>query len=403
MDFDVLLIGTDMNAYYMARCYHEKYNRKANIIGKQEMPFTSLSSITNVSIIPNLSDSKVFTDTLIEYAKKHNDKKIILIGTNDAYVRLIVENEELLKEYFLFNYPRLDIIDNVLVKDNFYEAFKDSCLDLPKTYIYSCKEKDEINEVFDYPLILKAGNGVEYYNHPFEGMSKVYKIKTKEELYEVIKKIEDSGYEDNLIIQEFIPGDDTALFDSIFYCSKDKEVQLMTFAQIGLQERTHTGVGNCTVLVNGFDENGYKEEVIYNLKKFMEEIGFQGFAEFDLKYDYRDGKYKVLEINPRQARSSYYLAACGHNLIEYLVDDLIYHKKKEPVLMKDKMVLSFVPTIVMNKYVTSPKLKSEIKKLVKEGKFCRPLHYKGDKCFKRKVYLLLKDVNYYRKYKNLEW
>ena len=61
----------------------------------------------------------------------------------------------------------------------------------------------------------------------------------------------------------------------------------------------------------------------------MERIGYQGFAEVDLKYDSRDGKYKVLEINPRQARCSYYLAAGGHNLIQYLVDDLIYNKEKE--------------------------------------------------------------------------
>ena len=32
MDFEVLIIGTDANAYYMARCYHELYGKKA--IGK---------------------------------------------------------------------------------------------------------------------------------------------------------------------------------------------------------------------------------------------------------------------------------------------------------------------------------------------------------------------------------
>ncbi len=403
MDINVLILGTDMNAYYMARCYHELYHKKADMIGKQRMSFTSLSNIINLSIIEDLSDNDVFLRVLKEYAENHKGQKNILIASNDAYVRMIVENKEILEKNFLFNYPTLEIMDKLLVKDKFYEAFKDSGLDLPVTFIYSCKDKNKITEKFMYPIVLKPGNGVEYYKHHFEGMSKVYKIKSEEELMEVIKKIEDSGYEDNLVIQEFVPGDDSALFDSIFYCSKDKEVQLITFAQIGLQERTNTGVGNCTVLVNGFNEHGFNQDVIYNLKTFMEKIGYQGFAEFDLKYDERDGKYKVFEINPRQARSSYYLTACGHNLIKYLVDDLVHNKKKETFIMKDEMLLSFVPKIVIKKYVTNPKLKKEINKLLKSGKFCRPLHYKGDKNFKRKVYLLLRDINYYKKYKNLEW
>ena len=29
MDFEVLILGSDVNAYYMARCVHEAYNKKA--------------------------------------------------------------------------------------------------------------------------------------------------------------------------------------------------------------------------------------------------------------------------------------------------------------------------------------------------------------------------------------
>jgi D-aspartate ligase len=230
-------------------------------------------------------------------------------------------------------------------------------------------------------------------------MSKVYKIYNERELNEIINKIRDSGYKDELIIQEFIPGGDDSLFDAVFYCGKDKKVKLMTFAQIGLQERTNTGVGNCTVLVNGFDEYGYKEEIVLKMKNFLEKIEYQGFAEFDLKYDIRDKSYKVFEINPRQARSSYYLTACGYNLVKYLIDDLIYNKPLNSVLIKDKMLLTFVPRYIINKYVNSIPLKKEIKKLIKEGKYTRPLHYRSDKSLIRKIYLLLRDFNYILKYR----
>ena len=205
------------------------------------------------------------------------------------------------------------------------------------------------------------------------------------------------------MIQEFIPGDDSALFDSIFYCDKTGKAILASFAQIALQEHTHTGVGNCTVLVNGYSEYGNYEEQIQKMKTFLEEIGYTGYAEFDLKYDKRDGKYKVLEINPRQARCSYYLTACGYNLIEYLVDDLINNKQKEFTMIQNKVLLSFVPKNIIIKNVENEKLKKEIMKLIKEKKVYNTLNYSKDKSILRKVYLYLRSINYNKKYKEKNW
>lgn len=402
MNYTVLLLGSDANAYYMARCFHELYNKKVDLMNKALIGVTEYSNIINFIKIENIDKADILVNALNDYAEKCTLQKIILIGTNDKFVRLIVENQEKLDKKFVFNYPSIDIINTLLVKDNFYNKYKNE-LNLPKTLVYSCKSKPEIKDDFKYPIILKPGNGVEYNKHHFDGQSKVYKVKSFESLKEIVKQIEDSGYESNLIIQEFIPGDDCALFDAVFYCGKDKKARLATFAQIGLQERTNTGVGNCTVLVNGFNEHGYDEKVIFMMKDFLEKMGYRGFAEFDLKYDNRDGSYKIFEINPRQARSSYYLTACGHNLIKYLVDDLVENKTSPFTIIKDKMVLSFVPKSVINKYVTSPALLKEIKTLIKADKFVRPLHYKNDRNLFRKIYLYLKDINYISKYKKLTW
>ena len=406
MNFHVLLLGSDANAYYMARCFHEIYNKKVDLMNSQLLGVTRYSNIINFISSPVFTNGDIFVESLNAYAKKSTFERVVLIATNDKYVRLIVENKDKLDSKFVFNYPSHEIVNNLLIKDKFYQTYSDN-LDVPKTFVYPCDE-NSINHISDkndfaYPVILKPSNGVEYNKHPFPGMRKVYKVQPFESLKEIVREIKNSGYAGNLIVQEFIPGDDCALYDAVFYCGTDKKVQLMTFAQIGLQERTPTGVGNCTVLVNGFDEHGYKEEIIYKMKDFLEKIGYQGFAEFDLKYDSRDGKYKILEINPRQARSSYYLSACGHNLIQSLVEDLIEHKTKQCVLVRDEMVLSFVPVSVMQKYITSKPLLQKIQTLMKEGKFVRPLHYKKDMSLSRKMYLFLKDINYIKKYKKHTW
>lgn len=407
MKFDVLILGSDFNAYFMSRCYHEIYNKKVDVISKRAIGVVSYSKIVNFREVPDFENADVFVKTLNEYAKQSEKQKIVLVGTSDELVRLIIENQDKLDEKFVHNYPSLEILNQILVKDTFYQNFDNCEFEIPKTYIYSCNANQAIDEEkvekLMYPLIVKPGNNIEYHNHKFDGMFKVFKVYSREELQDVINKVEASGYKSNLVIQEFIPGDDCALFDCQFYCSKAKKVQLIAFAQIGLQERNPGGIGNCTLLVNGFNEHGYDEKIVEPLKKFMERIGYQGFAEVDLKYDSRDGKYKVLEINPRQARCSYYLAASGHNLIQYLVDDLIYNKEKECTLMKNEVALSFVPKSVVKKYVTSEPLRNEALKLAKEGKMVNPLKYKADRSIKRKLYLVMKDINYKRKYKKLKW
>ena len=404
MDTKVLIIGTDINAYYMSRCYHEITGKKADIIGNRAIPYTSIS---NPIIVNDFNNKENFKKALIEYGEKNKEYNILLIATSDLYVKMVSEEKGLLEKYYVFNYPDIELVNNLLIKEKFYSIYENMGLDMPKTYIYPCNKNESIQKIKDYfkeyPIIIKPSDGVEYHKLDGEGLAKVYKAHSEEELEKIIKKIENAGYNKNLIIQEFIPGDDSALFDSIFYVGKDKKAKLATFAQIGLQEHTPTGIGNCTVLVNGYDEHGYNEEIVYKLKDFIEKIGYQGFAEFDIKYDYRDNKYKVLEINPRQSRSGYYLTACGYNLVKYLIDDLINNKEMKFEIIKNKYILSFVPKKIIKKYIKNEKIKKEIKKLIKNKKIVNPLKYKGDKNFKRKLYLLYRDINYLKKYKKYEF
>ena len=118
-----------------------------------------------------------------------------------------------------------------------------------------------------------------------------------------------------------------------------------------------------------------------------------------MKYDYRDGKYKVLEINPRQSRSGYYVAACGYNLVEYLIKDIIKKENLEFEIIKQKVVLSFVPTKVIKKYIKNKKLKKEIIRLKRKNKIINPLKYKKDMSLERRKYMFMRDLNYFKKYK----
>ena len=405
-EFDVLLIGTDINAYYMARNFHEAYGKTVNILGKTPMNFTSYSSICKVDIEPDLWNHKTFRKRLEAFGKKRQHKTV-LVGTNDTYVRMIVENAEFLSEWFLFNYPDKFLLDTLLIKEAFYNLYEDSLLNIPKTYNYHClKDTLDLEQVekLGFPLIVKPSDSVKWHDHEYPGQAKVYKPKNLEELKKIIKDVENAGYDATLIIQQYIEGDDSDLFDVMFYCSSDGSgPRLQTFAQIGLQEHAPTGIGNCTILINGYNQNNDTEQIAKELRQFMTNLKYTGIAEIDLKYDRNRKKYYALEINPRQARSSYYLTACGYNLAKYLVDDLVYGKRPDFHFIDNEMCLSFVPVHVIKKHVKNKAYIEKALELKKQGKFTRVLDYRGDKSIKRKLWLKVRDVNYAKKYKEYTW
>lgn len=404
MDFEVLIIGTDANAYYMARCCHEAYNKKAYILGKSPMAFTKYSSILNIIYDENIWSEEGFLTALDKFYNEHKDSKILLVSSNETYAEFISKNRDTLKDKFFFNYPTVEIIESLIMKENFYKTYQDSVLDFPKTYYYDCSKPIKITEEFTYPVILKPSNVIKYNHINFEGKNKIYKLNTKEELDNVVYKIENNGYDDTLIIQEFIPGDDSYLFDAVVYCGKDSKIKLISFAQIGLQEHMNRMVGNAAVLINGYNSfDGDTDKMIKTIKKFMEGINYQGFAEFDMKYDYRDKKFKVLEINARQGRCSYYINGAGYNLIKVLVDDLIMDKKMDYKVIDSKVILSFVPKKIVKKYVINDEFKKEALSMWKKNEVLNPLYYKKDHNFLRKILLIRKRKQYYDEYKNAYW
>lgn len=402
MKHNVCLIGSDMNTYYMARCYHERFEEPVDVIATEPIRFTQYSSIVNIEYHSDLKNPEAFLRILTEYGKAHiSEGKTLLIPCHDVYVRLLVDQREALSEYFVFNCPDTKIVDTFLNKEIFYKTYESYGLPFARTVYYDCnvKETEKLPVDIYYPLIIKPANGIEYGKHHFEGQPKVFKATTPENAYNFINKVKASGYRETLIVQEFIPGDDTSLFDCVFYVNSHGNAELATFAQIGLQEHAPTAIGNCTVLINGYNQYGHTEETVMMCKDFLERIGYKGFCEFDLKYDSRTGSFKVMEINPRQARSSYYLAALGHNLITMLLEDLFENKEREFKFEDGQMLLSMVPKSVLKKYINNPDYVATALKLWKKKKRCDTLTYKYDRSFKHKLYLKLRARNYKKKYK----
>jgi D-aspartate ligase len=317
-----------------------------------------------------------------------------LIGCGDSYVSLVSQNKYDLENNIIAPYIEYALMDELIKKENFYKMCEKYNIDFPNTFIHKKEMGLDFILPFEAPFILKPSNSVEYWEYPYEGQKKVYKINTRQELNKTITQIYEAGYTDSLIIQDFIPGDDSYMRVLTSYSGRDKKVKLMSLGHVLLEEHTPHGLGNHAIIINEYDEALMKK-----MREFLEKIEYTGFSNFDIKYDERDQKFKVFEINLRQGRSNFYVTGSGFNVAKYLVEDYIENKSMGLTLANTKRLWLVVPKQVAYKYVKDEKAKAQMKQLIKEKKYVNPLFYKGDLQFKRFIAIFKTHISHFVKYK----
>ena len=376
-DFIPVLLGSDVNVYGMARSFHEAYGIPSVAIGKGRLNATSNSRIVSVEVVePNLEDDEVFCKTLMDFAGRYpKEQTLLLVPCGDNYIKLLVRNQDKLRPYYRFECISEELLMRLSIKESFYEVCTEHGFAFPKTTACSYENYKNVELPFDFPVIIKPSNSVAYWNCKFPHKKKVFVAQNKEEFTAILNAIYGSSYKDHLILQEYIPGDDSQM-------------------QALLEEHSPEGIGSYAAIINTRDD-----ALAQQMKDFLEGIGYVGFANFDMKLDPRDGKYKLFEMNLRQGRSSFFVTASGYNLAKWLADDVIYRKEQPLTIADNKVLWSIIPKGVIYRYVADESLKAQAKALIKEGKYCQSLYYKPDMSMKRRIGWLKNQFHYYQKYK----
>ena len=395
-DFIPVLLGSDVNVYGMARSFHEAYGIPSVAIGKGRLNATSNSRIVSVEVVePNLEDDEVFCKTLIDFAGRYpKEQTLLLVPCGDNYIKLLVRNQDKLRPYYRFECISEELLMRLSIKESFYEVCTEHGFAFPKTTACSYENYKNVELPFDFPVIIKPSNSVAYWNCKFPHKKKVFVAQNKEEFTAILNAIYGSSYKDHLILQEYIPGDDSQMRVMNCYCGSDKKVKLIALGQALLEEHSPEGIGSYAAIINTRDD-----ALAQQMKDFLEGIGYVGFANFDMKLDPRDGKYKLFEMNLRQGRSSFFVTASGYNLAKWLADDVIYRKEQPLTIADNKVLWSIIPKGVIYRYVADESLKAQAKALIKEGKYCQSLYYKPDMSMKRRIGWLKNQFHYYQKYK----
>jgi D-aspartate ligase len=393
-DFTPVIFGSDINTYSMARAFHEAYRVKSTVVGKHRGGPSYASRIVDFIARESIESDPTFLEVVDGLATTHAPKKLILIGCGDSYVELISKYRDEFRENVIAPVVSHPQLLDLIRKDRFYASCRDNGIPYPATFIYERQLGNRYSLGFDCPVIVKPSNGINWWEHAFPGQKKVHRVDTREELDELIERIYESGYADSLILQELIPGDDSHMRVLTCYSDQRGKVTLAALGQVLLEEHTPKGIGNHAAILTGA-----QAPIVKVLTTYLEQIGYTGFSNFDIKHDPRDGTYKVFELNARQGRSNFYVTGSGYNLAGYLVEDRIHGGSRDLTLATNEILWLVIPKTVAFTYVTNESLRSRMRELDRQKKIVNPLFYRGDYHPRRMVSILRSHLSHSDKYK----
>ena len=395
--FIPVLIGADIGTYSIARTFYEEYQVKSKTFSQEVLGAINNSKIIDMTVIPNLTKEKLL-DELKKFAKKTKKTKKILLACSEWYVDIIVAYKKTLSKDYIIPYVDKNILDNIVRKDNFYKVCEKLGISYPETIVVNKDNYKDVQIPWEYPIIAKNSDKNTWHYAEFVGKKKIFRIKSEQELREVLDKVYNSSYKDTFILQKMVPGDDYNMRVLTCYCNKNHDVVFSCLGQPILEEKTPGAIGNYVSIIT----REMDQDILDQAKKFLKHVKYVGYANFDIKYDSTDHKYKYFEINVRLGRSNFYMTASGANYSSYVVREYVDNQElNSEVIYYKPWLYTIVPNCVIKKYVNNKELVKEYLKLKHDKCYTYPLIFKKDLSLKRWLYIkaaYLNQIKKFRKY-----
>jgi D-aspartate ligase len=225
---------------------------------------------------------------LIKVAKNIG-RRSILISTYDEGSEIIAEFAETLNEHYIFPQNSLKLVQRLTSKKGMYFLAKEN--NVPTAQTYFPKSADDVEKYLEgatFPIMLKG-----IYGQICQARSgrKMFVANNKTELMNFYKKYEDPA-NPNLMLQEYLPGEDDSIWMFNGYFNDKSDCLFAITGKKIRQTPPHVGMTSLGVCLRN-------QTVADMTIRFMKNIGYKGILDIGYRFDRRDGKYKVLDINPR--------------------------------------------------------------------------------------------------------
>ena len=257
-------------------------------------------------LTPDPQDEEAFVSFL---ARLEPDAPAPLFATHDEPLNAISRAAGRLGGRFLYPFPRWEVLSRIQSKRSQLEAAERVGIPAPRTaFPGSAQEARTAAEELGWPVLVKPSS-TEGFRRRFG--KQAFRCETAAEAESAYAHAE--PYEP--MVQELIRGGDGELYTLGSYIAADGE-PLGLFCGRKLRQ-TPPGVGTCRV-----GEALWVEEVVEQGLQLLRALEFHGLSQVEFKRDARDGKYKLMEVNPRLWQWHALAAACGVDLPRIAYEDL---------------------------------------------------------------------------------
>lgn len=314
----IIVLGGSTNALGQIRAAAAAGFKCINIVEKCIHRFSTKSNKCKGYVSPHpfkeRAECMAFTLNIIS----QQPNKPYLFFASDEWMDMVGENEAIFKEVaHLIQSPWAETVQ-LYNKKYLYRLAEEYEIPYPKTIeLDSLKQLEDALNHITLPCVVKPQVTVDQ-NEVKDTKVKVYhrtqSFETKDNALMWVRSMLDNGLDFPVLLQEYIPGDATNLYTLTSY--SDKSGNLVA-GSIGHKLRQFPPeAGRITSGVLQYEEN--LKEVA---ERLLKAVRFNGVANTEFKYDARDGKYKLMEINTRFGAWNYSTLYSGINLMKIAVDD----------------------------------------------------------------------------------
>lgn len=249
---------------------------------------------------------------LLDVARRVGGRPV-LVATDDATSMLVADHQDELAAAYSFPLQPPGLARALYSKLGMHDLCVRHGIPTPDVTVpRSRAEVERYAATGAFPVVVKAIDAAATQQRTGVRMAIV---DTPDELLATYDQVADPA-QPSILLQEYIPGGPESIWMLDAYFDERSECR---FSAVGRKVRQYppaTGMASLGVCVS----NPEVEELT---RRFMRSVGYRGILDCGYRYDERDGRYKLLDVNPRLgATARLFVGADGLDVASALYLDI---------------------------------------------------------------------------------